>query len=218
MSRSSKSQLADPALQNLLAFLASRQPEPGESIAHPDHSVNALMCDDSLILRQASVLIPVIRPVDDADARVVLTVRSKTLSRHAGQVSLPGGTREPGDKDAVATALREAEEEIGLKPSEVEVVGTLEDILIPTGFRVTPVVGLVRPGLTYIPCPIEVADIFEAPLSLLLDQRSYLPATMIMKNLPRRILELRYTKYRIWGATAAILHHLAREVDSFSRQ
>ena len=100
----------------------------------------------------------------------MLTVRSKNLNSHPGQISLPGGSQEPDDLDVVATALRESEEEIGLARSNVEVIGRLGDMALPSGFQVTPIIGLIEPGLDFAPCPIEVAEIFHAPLSLLMNQ------------------------------------------------
>ncbi len=183
-------------------------------------------------LREAAVLIPVTRPVgtgekDASDSRedrgnsaldverasfpsqVVLTVRSENLRSHAGQISLPGGSREAGDRDPAATALREAEEEIGLPPEQVEVIGRLGPMDLPSGFRVTPVVGLIPPGLEFTPCSREVADIFQAPLALLLDPKAYVRSSYLHAGKTRSTLELPWQNYRIWGATAAILHGLA---------
>ncbi len=182
-------------------------------------------------LREAAVLIPVTRPSGVGEKRggspedrgdpaagikraqlpsqVVLTVRSENLKSHAGQISLPGGSREAGDRNPAATALREAEEEIGLPPEQVEVIGRLGPMDLPSGFRVTPVVGLIPPGLEFTPCSREVAEIFQPPLALILDPQAYARSSYFHAGKTRGTLELPWQDYRIWGATAAILHRLA---------
>lgn len=154
------------------------------------------------------MLIPVSRPGDDA-SNVVLTVRSENLRSHAGQISLPGGSIESGDADLAAAALREAEEEIGLPRERVEVIGELGPMPLPSGFLVTPVVGLIPPGLEFTACSREVADIFQTPLDLILNPEAYVRSSYIHAGVKRGTLELHYEDYRIWGATAAILHRLA---------
>ncbi|PCJ24850.1 MAG: CoA pyrophosphatase [SAR86 cluster bacterium] len=181
-------------------------------IPHPDNSVNNMLVGKETSLRKASVLIPITRHQADNESHIVLTVRSENLNTHAGQISLPGGSRDEQDADDIATALRESEEEIGLATTEVEVIGQLGDMALPSGFQITPVVGLIKPGLKFKPCPFEVAEIFSAPLALVLDLDAYTSTFMTYKNKQRKILELQYKNYRIWGATAAILHNLAREV------
>lgn len=164
-------------------------------------------------LRAAAVLIAVTRPEENNNSKVVLTLRSENLNSHAGQVSLPGGTCDQNDCDATATALREAEEEIGLDRRQVEVIGHMGDIALPSGFLVTPVVGLIDSGLSLTPCPDEVADIFYPPLELLLNPNIYTSVTAQYPQGERTILELPYEGYRIWGVTAAILHSLARKLQ-----
>jgi len=133
---------------------------------------------------------------------------------HPGQVSLPGGSEESIDSGVVATALRESEEEIGLAQSNVEVIGRLGDMALPSGFQITPIVGLIEPDLEFVPCPIEVAEIFHAPLSLLMNPDSYNATSMTYDNQARKILELQFKRFRIWGATAAILYHLAQMIEN----
>jgi 8-oxo-dGTP pyrophosphatase MutT (NUDIX family) len=210
-----RNNLADPTVQQLVDYLVATQSEHRKPISHLDKSVDKLVREDSASLRKAAVLIPVTRSEPNQASQIILTVRSDNLTSHPGQISLPGGTREEHDDNDIETALRESEEEIGLKPENVEVLGQLGDIALPSGFCVTPVVGLVEPGLTLTPCPIEVADIFHVPLKLMLNPSSYSSSTMLFEQTPRKILELNYKKYRIWGATAAILYHLAKEVESF---
>ncbi len=142
-------------------------------------------------------------------SQVTLTVRSENLRSHAGQISLPGGSIEPEDADPAATALREAEEEIGLPRSQVEVIGQLGPMALPSGFLVTPVVGLISPAQKFTPCSREVADIFQTPLSLILNLKAYIRTHYHQAGKTHRTLELPYKDYQIWGATAAILHRLA---------
>ncbi len=195
----------DPAFESLLALFAAPAEERLAPISHP-----ARLGLGSVSLREAAVLIPVSRPDDDhAASNVVLTVRSENLRSHAGQISLPGGSIESGDADLAAAALREAEEEIGLPGEQVEVIGELGPMALPSGFLVTPVVGLIPPGLEFTACSREVADIFQTPLDLILNPEAYVRSSYIHAGVKRGTLELHYEDYRIWGATAAILHRLA---------
>ena len=197
---------------DLLAYFSRNDSKNPDPIFHPDNSVNKMMQARSVPLRKASVLIPITRHGSGNNSEIVLTVRSENLNSHAGQVSLPGGSEEDVDVDAVATALRESEEEIGLPQDKVEVLGRLGDMALPSGFQITPIVGLIEPGLQFKPCPIEVAEIFHVPLSLLLDRGAYTSSTMTYDNQSRKVLELQFEKFRIWGATAAILYHLAQRI------
>lgn len=202
-----------PRFFDLLDYFQSSAAQAPAPIPHPDESVNELMQSSGQTLRQASVLIPVTRHGPDQDSHIVLTVRSENLKSHAGQISLPGGSWEEQDSDEIATALRESEEEIGLPREHVEVIGRLGEMALPSGFRITPIIGVIESGLEFVPCPVEVADIFQAPLDLVLDKTAYRSSVMTYNNQPRRILELMYEDYRIWGATAAILYHLASALE-----
>ena len=91
-------------------------------------------------------------------------------------------------------------------------IGRLGDMALPSGFQITPIVGLIEPGLQFKPCPIEVAEIFHVPLSLLLDRNAYTSSTMTYNKQSRKVLELQFERFRIWGATAAILYHLAQMI------
>ncbi|MDA1369720.1 MAG: CoA pyrophosphatase [Proteobacteria bacterium] len=199
-------------LLDYFASSAARAPEP---ISHPDSEVNKIAQENARTFRRAAVLLPITRHHPDNESSLVLTVRSANLKSHAGQISLPGGTTEDIDQDEIATALRESEEEIGLQPHHVEVIGKLGDMALPSGFHITPIVGLIESNLSFTACPVEVADIFRAPLDLVLDVNAYTHSTMTFNNKPRKVLELHYEDYRIWGATAAILYHLA---DKISKQ
>lgn len=156
----------------------------------------------------ASVLMPII--LREAGPTLLLTQRTAHLHDHAGQVSLPGGRVDPGDLSAIDTALRETEEEVGLHRDHIEVIGTLPDYLTVTGYRVTPVVSLVQPPFDLRADPFEVAEIFEVPLSFLMDGSNHQRRTA---ELPapigrRTFYAMPYERFFIWGATAAMLRNL----------
>jgi 8-oxo-dGTP pyrophosphatase MutT (NUDIX family) len=143
---------------------------------------------------------------------VLLTKRNEQLARHAGQVSFPGGRIDPTDADAEAAALREATEEIALNPNTVEVVGRLGDFLTGTGFRITPVLGLVPPGLRYHPTPTEVDAVFELPVDVLMDPSAPRRERQERDGIMRDVWIWPHPQHYIWGATAAILVHLAERL------
>lgn len=203
-----------PYFAKLLSFFASTQVKIPERIYHPDLEVYDSVKDENS-LRKASVLLAVTRHTKNNKSHVVLTVRSANLKSHPGQISLPGGTQEEKDIDPIATALRESQEEIGLKADQVEIIGSLGVLALPSGFLVKPIVGLIDPDLNYIPQPEEVADIFHIPLDLVLDVSAYKKSQVEFKGVSRTILELQFEDYRVWGATAAILYHLATEISKF---
>ncbi len=153
--------------------------------------------------RPASVLVPVV--AHPGAPSVLLTRRTDRLQDHAGQVSFPGGGREPQDPDPVATALRETEEEIGLGRERVEVVGYLGGYLTISGYAVTPVVGLVRPGFSLSTDPLEVAEVFEVPLAFLLDPAHRQVQSRRVGNEEVGFYVFNYGEHVIWGATAAML-------------
>lgn len=191
-------------------------PSPGGLITPPDPQDRIILPDHLTPRRErrAAVLIPIFTDADGQNARIMLTRRTEHLRRHAGQISLPGGSVDPGDHDIIHTALREAEEETCLKPESVTVVGTLPALIMPTAYHVTPVVGLIREEVCVAPCPNEVAEIFFVPADILLDPSQYQLASMTFQNRQRKFRELHYEHYRIWGATAAILHHLAEQLTT----
>ncbi len=162
--------------------------------------------------RAASVLIPLL--IRDDDTRVLLTQRTAHLHDHAGQISFPGGRVEEHDVDAVATALREAFEEIGLPPSHVEVMGTLPEYLTATGYIVTPVVGLIERPFTATLDPFEVSEVFEVPLAFLMNPANHQRRVVRLDNVARTFYSMPYGAertdgvYFIWGATAAMLRNL----------
>lgn len=169
---------------------------------------------DGVDLRSAAVLVPLV--VRDTGLTVLLTQRADHLNDHAGQISFPGGRREPFDHDATATALREAKEEIGLAGERVEILGALPDFLTGTGFCVSPVVGLVHPPFTVQADTFEVAEIFEVPLAFLMNPANHEVRVFRWDGGERRFFAMPYPRgdahghYFIWGATAGMLRNLYR--------
>jgi len=156
--------------------------------------------------KPAAVLVPlVLRPTG---LTVLLTQRTAHLNDHAGQVSFPGGHRDPEDKDPTATALREAWEEVGLAPSQVEVIGWMPEFPTITGFRVTPVVGLVTPPLNLKLDDFEVADVFEVPLPVMLDPANWRRDSLDKSGPKRQFWAMHWQSHYIWGATAGMLVNL----------
>jgi 8-oxo-dGTP pyrophosphatase MutT (NUDIX family) len=165
----------------------------------------------------ASVLVPLV--LRD-ELTVLFTERTAHLSDHPGQISFPGGRAEPNDADEIATALREAEEEIGLPPAQAEVLGTMPTYTTGTGFIVTPVVALLPPDLPLQPDPHEVAEIFEVPLAFLMTPAHHRHHAFDTPEVRRDFLSIPWEgvgaagkpprRYFIWGATAAMLRNLYR--------
>lgn len=156
----------------------------------------------------AAVLVPVVvRPEAPA---VLLTKRTDHLHHHPGQISFPGGRVEEADTSPIDTALRETEEEIGLHRRHIELIGTLPDYLTGTGFRVTPVVGLVTPPFELTLDAFEVAEAFEVPLAHFLDPANHEEHSIMHEGRLRRFHAMPYQGYFIWGATAGIIMSLYR--------
>lgn len=162
-------------------------------------------------LAPAAVLIPVVaRP----ELTVLLTQRTDSLKRHAGQIAFPGGRMEPTDRDPTATALREAHEEIGLDPSFVETLGYLDAYRTGTGFRIFPVVSLVREGFALTLDAREVADAFEVPLAFLMDEANHRTETRFWRGQERRFYAMPFGQRYIWGATAGIMRNMHKRLFS----
>jgi len=155
----------------------------------------------------ASVLVPI---VAHGELTVLFTQRTAHLRAHSGQVSFPGGRAEPSDLTPEFTALRETQEEIGLAPERVEVLARMPEYLTRTGYRVTPVVGLVAPPLALAPDSREVEEVFEVPLAFLLDPANHRRETRELAGRQVGYWVLQYRERRIWGATAGMLMNLYR--------
>jgi 8-oxo-dGTP pyrophosphatase MutT (NUDIX family) len=153
--------------------------------------------------KPAAVLLLVVN--HPGDPTVVFTQRTAHLADHAGQISFPGGRVEEGDRTPEHTALREAEEEVGIPGDRVEILGRLPEYHTGTGYRVTPIVGWAEPPLTYRPDPHEVADIFEVPLAFLLDAGNHRYESAFFKGRMRKYWAVPYGERFIWGATAGML-------------
>ena len=188
----------------------------------PDHRLEhcrpaGLACESAVVrarlragwpapLKVAAVLVPII---DRADTPTLLmTVRASHLRRHAGQISFPGGRLEAQDADVAAAATRETEEEIGIAAAGIEPIGFLADHVVQTGYRITPVVALLQPGLTLEPDGTEVAEVFELPLAFALRAENYRVGRRTMREVEVDTWELAFGRYNIWGATAGILANL----------
>lgn len=154
-------------------------------------------------LKPAAVLLLVVnRP---GQPTVVFTQRTAHLSAHAGQISLPGGSTDAGDGSPARTALREAHEELGIEPGCVQILGQLPQYCTSTGYAVTPIVGWAEPPLEYKPDPHEVAEVFEVPLSFLLDAANHRYESAFFKGRMRHYWAMPYGERFIWGATAGML-------------
>jgi 8-oxo-dGTP pyrophosphatase MutT (NUDIX family) len=158
----------------------------------------------------AAVLVAV---TDRPEPGVLLTLRQPHLKRHAGQIAFPGGRVDPGDRDVIAAALREADEEIGLDPALVDVVGTSDIYRVGTGFAVTPVVGVIPPDLALAPHEDEVAAVFETPLAFLLASGNHARRSTHWEGRDRHFHEIVWEDRRIWGATAGMIVNLAARLQ-----
>ncbi|HEY7576962.1 MAG TPA: CoA pyrophosphatase [Acetobacteraceae bacterium] len=180
------------------------EPLPGQ-VAHGDDVLEVL--DRPPI--PAAVLVPVILGSPPA---ILLTKRNAHLNRHGGQVSFPGGRIDASDPDPEAAALREAREEVALDPSRVEIVGRMADYVTGTGYRITPVLALLPPGLSLRAAPDEVEAVFEFPIATLLDPDAPKRQRHHVRGVWREYWVWPHPEHYIWGATAAILVHLAQKL------
>ncbi|WP_245866434.1 CoA pyrophosphatase [Oceaniglobus roseus] len=179
-----------------------------DSGASSDFDLNpATVLPEGRKLRGAGVLAGILD--GDAGPQLVLTKRSSVLKHHPGQIAFPGGKVEPIDPDATAAALREAQEEIGLDPANVEVLGTLPPHETVTGFTITPVIALIRAEFTAVAEPGEVAEVFRVPLAHVTDPANYMVQSRHWRGTRRHYYTVPYGPYYIWGATARILRGLA---------
>jgi 8-oxo-dGTP pyrophosphatase MutT (NUDIX family) len=160
----------------------------------------------------AAVLVPIVNRGDDPS--LLFTQRTAHLHDHAGQISFPGGRVDEGDPDRATTALREAEEELGLSRNRIEIIGRLPDYDIMTGFRVTPVVGWIEPPFELSPDRFEVADVFEVPLCFFLDPLNHQRHTRDVSGVVRHYYAMPFGERYIWGATAGMLFTLYQVLNA----
>ncbi len=186
-------------------------PPPGRRAApmaqRGDHDLNPdLKPTVDMRLVPAAVLVGLVERPEGM--HILLTKRTAHLTDHAGQISFPGGRIDPTDADAAAAALREAEEEVGLPQSRVEMIGRLDTYVTRTGFEVTPCVGFVAPPETYRPDPFEVAEVFEVPLRFFLAPDSKRLESRMFQGRERFFYAFPWGEHYIWGATAGMLNNL----------
>lgn len=173
-----------------------------------DHRMNPDISDyfPTEGLREAAVLVPVVDRGDEAT--VLLTKRTERLRSHSGQVAFPGGRIDPEDATPEDAALREAREEIGLDRHLVEIVGRLPNYVAGSGFRIAPVLGVVRPDFRLVVNPDEVESAFEVPLRFLMDPANHRRDSLIWREKERFFYRMPYEDWMIWGITAGIIHAL----------
>ena len=172
-----------------------------------DHDLNPELYDPGQALREAAVLVPLVARAEGMT--VLLTKRTDHLHHHPGQISFPGGRIDPGDATPEAAALRETEEEIGLGRDLFRLLGRLDTYVVRTGFSVVPVVGLIEPPFKVRLDEFEVAEVFEVPLSFVLDPANKERHSRMFKGKERHFFVYPYRDYYIWGATAGMLGNLA---------
>jgi len=170
-----------------------------------DHDLNPGM-PPARTLTPAAVLVGLVKRPEGL--AVLLTQRTDHLHHHPGQISFPGGHKDPGDDSPEETALREAEEEVGLSRRHVEPIGRLGEYVTRTGFSVTPVVAFIEPPFDIIPDPFEVEEVFEVPLAFLLDPANHQRHSREFEGHMREFHAMSFRDYYIWGATAGMLINL----------
>jgi 8-oxo-dGTP pyrophosphatase MutT (NUDIX family) len=203
--------LAAAPTTGLCSALMGRVPDTAER-PRGDHDLSPELYEPGRKLIPAAVLVPIVER--EAELTVLLTLRTDHLDDHAGQVSFPGGRIEASDADPAAAALREAEEETGLPPARVRLIGQLDTYVTRTGFEVVPMVGLVTPPFAIEPDSFEVAEVFEIPLAFFLAPENRQRHSRDYQGKARQYYAFSYDDYYVWGATAGMLVNLVDVLTS----
>lgn len=192
-----------PLTRDGIAAALARRPLP------PDpRDLHLVELQEGTRIMEAAVLVPLVPRAEGV--RILFTQRTVHLEDHAGQICFPGGRAEPADASRQETAFRETEEEIGLGRGDIVALGTLPNHEMPSGFRITPVVGWIEPPFSLTPDPFEVAGVFEAPLEHFLDEGNYQRREYHFRGRHRHYLAIPFEGRYIWGATAGMLYSLCR--------
>ena len=158
----------------------------------------------------AAVLVPLV--VHEDGLNVMLTKRTDHLNNHGGQISFPGGRVDDSDRDALHTALRETEEEVGLHSKDIEIIGELDEYIVGTGYLVNPIIGVIEPPFELTPHEGEVAEVFEAPLEFLITPENMKRHAREFEGIKRHYFAITWEEYFIWGATAGMLRNLSQRL------
>ncbi len=177
-------------------------------LPHEANDLHVIALKEGVRVTEAAVLVPLV--AREGAVSIMFTQRTAHLTDHAGQISFPGGRVETADASREETALRETEEEVGLSRTRITVLGRLPDYEIPSGFRITPVVGWVEPPFALQPDAFEVAEVFEAPLDYFLDPANYQRRQYHFRGRHRHYMAIPFEGRYIWGATAGMLYSLSR--------
>lgn len=192
-------------LRHSLAAAPNHDPAGWQLAGQPLSIFESVRAAMTTTPRAAAVLLPIVDRT--GSPTLLMTTRAGHLRQHAGQISFPGGRIEAGDDDVLGAALRETQEEIGIAPSHIQPLGFLPDQIVLTGFRITPVVGLVRPDFELRVDSAEVAEVFEVPLEYLLAE-NFRPTRRVLRGLELTLHDLHFEGRVIWGATAGMLQML----------
>ncbi len=195
---------------SLSGVLHSAETPPLQTPWNYDELID-LISENATVIKPAAVLLGLIER--NSGLQIILTRRTEALRHHAGQISFPGGRIEETDRDPVAAAIREANEEIGLLPAHVEALGYLDSFLTITGFHVYPVVAKVSVDYIAKADPSEVDEIFEVPLEFVLNPENAKLIDIEYRGKNRTIIEFQYQQYRIWGATASMLVNFRKRLE-----
>ncbi|NJN67854.1 MAG: CoA pyrophosphatase [Chloroflexaceae bacterium] len=199
--------VADPTPIDQRLLLLPRSPAESGTV------LRKMAPDAGVIPREAAALVLLYPQDGDSDLWLLLTVRSKTLTRHGGEVSLPGGAVDPDDDDLVATALRETHEELGIAPADIEVWGNLSTVYISaSNFLLTPVVGFLPAPPLLSPCSLEIEEVFSVPLGRLLDPATVVVEEWTLDGTPMLVPYFALHGHKVWGATALVLSELVAKI------